>query len=154
MRPRGSKTIVTDAVTVERRSHAPRRVRRQLLFLLLAVVVALSVAQAAYAWSWTGYVGIGYANGQCQWYRGQSACSPSSSWTYNDAINAIGGRVLAGFENGNAIRGVYLWGNESARVYRSSLSLNNPTQGHVTFCTWSTACYSQHSAAGIQMTVV
>jgi hypothetical protein len=122
--------------------------------LVFTVAIALVWTSAAYAWSWTGNVGIGYANGQCQWYRGQSACSPSGSWTYNDATNAIGGTVLAGFENGNAIRGVYLYQGDSARVYRSSLSLNSPTQGHVTYCTWATFCYTDRNSAGVQLTVV
>jgi hypothetical protein len=132
------------------RAHA---LRRAFVALLLAVVVALAAAQAAKAWHWQGYVGIGQGNGQCQWYPGQSACSPSLYWYYIDAINAIGGVVLAGFQNANAIRGVYLHMDESARVFRPDLGLNNPTRGHVTFCTWTTACYGGFGSAGIDMNV-
>jgi hypothetical protein len=70
------------------------------------------------------------------------------------AQDAIGGTVLAGFENSGHIRGSYLNANESVQVYRSALGLSQPTQGHVTFCTWSTSCYGIYGSAGIQMTVV
>jgi hypothetical protein len=134
------------------RVRAPR-VRRLVTFLLV-IGVASAVTQAASAYSWTGWVGIGQGNGRCQWYPGQSACSGSTTWTYIKAQNAIGGTALAGFENSGHIRGSYINANETVQVYRSALGLSQPTQGHVTYCTWSTSCFTVWGSAGIQMTVV
>jgi hypothetical protein len=121
-----------------------------------AFLVVLTISSAALAtWGWQGSVGIGSGNGQCYWYPGQSACGPSTAgWQYINAENALGGTVLAGFESTSAIRGSYINQNETIRVYQSSLGFGlAQTQGQVTFCTWSTSCFSVYGGADIWMQV-
>lgn len=138
-----------------RRSHLRRRSgrsRRLLHAISVAIVVAASVpAVASASWGWQGVLPSG-ANGACPFYSPQGTCSPSAAWYQNNVADQGGDTVHAGFENGSAIRGIYLGQYNSTTLYESNyFSAGASVRGEMTWCVSSSYCSLGYSGVWFQV---
>jgi hypothetical protein len=77
---------------------------------MLAASLALAPIGTASTWGWYGWL-TNSVNFQCSWYTSKAVCSPySTNWANVNNKDDSGAPdwLHTGFENGNAIRGIYL----------------------------------------------
>lgn len=132
-------------------SLSKRSVSRRCPALLVAIGVALVVAPVAVggSYTWSGHVGINppHGNGQCvNWYPSQSACSGWAYWNQLNSSNNGGDRVLAGYQNHDAIRGKYLNSGDSLVEFPGDVGMSGYLQSGITYCSWSPCVPSSDDA--------
>jgi hypothetical protein len=116
---------------------------RRCLISVAAVAVALVLATPAWAGYWQygpAWLGRGYDDANCIWYRGQAACSGWNYWyqnQYSKQTNCgCSFTYLLGFENNNTIRG--RWISQSVGylyTFPEDVGMGGYLKTHITY--WS-----------------
>lgn len=123
---------------------AARQAIRRSVSLGVAVVACAALLMfaapaMASTWGWQGTLPSG-SNGACPLYTSWGTCGPSQTNWYlvnGSNQNPSGDGVHVGFENGSAIRGIYLGSYQSGTVYASdAFSAGTAIRGEGTWCGW------------------
>jgi len=74
-------------------------------------------------------------NGQCEYYSGDSSCSPWNYFVQTNTSNSGPDTELAGQQTGSVIRGQYVGAGQSETIYGWEISMSGwYSKGHATWC--------------------
>ena len=116
--------------------------RRSAFLLLVLVLISLALVLPARAqsgeWAWAGwlYLDSPYRSGWgCPWYNRQGSCSPWNYWTFHTSFTNNGdfSQCLTGYENGDRIRGQWIYPDQNRGSDPSFLGMGGYLKAQVTW---------------------
>lgn len=105
-----------------------KRVALRIAAIAAALLVATAGAASAGEWQRSGglWYGSGGRDGTCIWYPIQSSCAGWNYWTWTNGTVDSGAYVkyLAGYEDAQRIRGIWLYAGQNGGVWVSGVGMS------------------------------